>query len=158
MHSAEDHASNPHNTFATRRNLTRNMNRKTQLAFAREMKESLATGRPASIKLPESQTDLKARRHVVAKEVAYKLLDLSKENMKNYIIFEKALVHTELNAQYKFDPPIHPKRVDKYLSGHLRTSRAIWNIHWLKYGDSQRHHNCPTDAWAKLIKLSPTSP
>lgn len=62
------------------------------------------------------------------------------------------MLHRELNAQYKFDPPLDPKKVDKYLSGHLRTSHAVWKAHWLKYGDDSRHHNCPAKAWEKLIK------
>ena len=52
-----------------------------------------------------------------------------KKNWKEYTVFESGMVHRELNVQYKFDPPIDPKRVDKYLSGHLRTSCAVWKAH-----------------------------
>ena len=112
----------------------------------------MANGRPTTIKIPEESTDLKAKWHAAAKEVAYKLLDLRKESWKDYNIFEKTMVHMELDARYKFDPPLDPRCVDKYLSGHLRTSRAVWKVYWQKYGDTQRHHNCPEEAWAKLTK------
>lgn len=94
--------------------------------------------------------------HAAAKEVAYKLLDLRKESWKDYSIFEKSLVHNELNEQFKFIPPINPKRIDKYLSGHLRTSRGVWKAHWKKFGAANRHHNCPQEAWDKLSKWWPT--
>lgn len=60
---------------------------------------------------------MKTRWHAAAKEIAYKLLDLGKEGWKGYSIFEKRKVHKELNAQYKFDPPLDPKRVEEYLAG-----------------------------------------
>lgn len=152
LDSPGDIAGNAKSASAARRNLTKNLNRKAHSAFARDMKDSLATGRPSTIRLPEDETTLKARWHAAAKEVAYKLLDLRKESWKDYNYFEKEVVHRELDEKYKFDPPIDPKKVDKYLSGHLRTSRAVWKAHWIKYGDAQKHHNCPADAWAKLIK------
>lgn len=71
-------------------------------------------------------------------------------------MFEKAVVHKELNAQYKFDPPLDPKRVDKYLCGHLRSARAVWKTHWLQYGDDARHPNCVEEAWQKLIRWWPS--
>lgn len=83
----------PKSTVATRRNLTMNMNRTAQPTFAREMKDSLATGHPTTIKLLEEQNCLKARLNVVEKEVAYKLLDLRKEGQKEYTIFEKGMIH-----------------------------------------------------------------
>ena len=141
----------PNRRSATRRNLNRNLNRKARTTYAKEMKDSLATGQPTTIKIPKERSDLKATWHAAAKEVAYKLLDLRKEGWKEYTLFEKSTVHNEINEKYKFDPPIDPKRVDKYLSAHFRTSRAVWKAHWKKYGDNQRHHNCPKDAWAKLI-------
>jgi hypothetical protein len=45
-------------------------------------------------------------------------------------MFEKILVHKELNSQYKFDPPLDPKRVDKCLTGHLRSARAVLKAQW----------------------------
>ena len=48
-------------------------------------------------------------------------------------MFEKGLnahykfnsrVHKILNAHYKFDLPLDPKCVDKYLAGHLHSSKA----------------------------------
>ena len=139
-----------------RRNLTRNTNRKANTSFAKELKDSLASGRPTIVKVPLRQTDLKSTWHAAAKEVAYKLLDLRKESWKDYSIFEKSVVHNELKEAYKFDPPLDPKRVDKYLSCHLRTSRAVWKAHWKKYGTEHRHHNCPEEAWAKLSSWWPT--
>ena len=133
-----------------RRNLTRNTNRNANTTFAKELKDSLASGRPANVKVPVKHTDLKSTWHAAAKESAYKLLDITKESWKDYSIFEKSVVHREVNVAYKFDPPIDPKRIDKYLSCHLRTSRAVWKAHWKKYGPEQRHHNCPEGAWAKL--------
>ena len=141
---------------AAKKNMARTMNRKANASFAREMKDSLAAGLPPTRHVPEGQGDLKARWHAAAKDLAYKMLDLRKDGWKDYSIFDKGRLHAELDARYKFDPPLEHKRVEKYLSGHLRTSRAVWKAHWLKYGDLQRHHNCPPEAWAKLTKWWPT--
>ena len=46
--------------------------------------------------------------------------------------------------------------VEKYLAGHLCSSRAVWKAHWMRYGDFERHHNCPEEAWDKLIQWWPT--
>lgn len=140
-----------------RRNLTRNTNRKANATFAKELKDSLASGQPTTIKVAEDQNDLKAAWHAAAKELGYKFLDLTKESWKEYTFHEKNTIHTELNEQYKFNPPIDPKRIDKYLSGHLRASRAVWKAHWKKYGPSQRHHNCPQAVWTKLCLWWPTT-
>ena len=50
------------------------------------------------------------------------------------------------NAHYKFDPPLDPKCVDKYLVGHLHSSRAECKAHWVKHGDKERHINCLEEA------------
>lgn len=142
---------------ATRRNLTRNSNRKANATFAKELKESLATGQPTPMKVAEENTDLKCTWHAAKKELAYKYLDLTKESWKDYNMFEKTTVHNELKEQFKFDPPIDIKRVDKYLSGHLRTSRAVWKAHWKKNGPATKHHNCPQEAWDRLCKWWPTT-
>ena len=71
-------------------------------------------------------------------------------------MFDKVRVHNELNTRYKFDPPLDSKRVDKYLSTHLRNSRAVWKAHWLRYGNEDMHPNCPEGAWEKLIQWWPT--
>jgi hypothetical protein len=126
---------------AAQRNSTRNTNKKANTKFARELKDSLATGQPTAIAIAEENNDLKGAWHAAAKEVAYKLLDLTKE----------------LNAQFKFDPPIDSKKIDNFLSSHLRTSRAVWKAHWKKFGPSERHHNCPQGAWDKLCKWWPTA-
>ena len=141
---------------AEKMNVTRSTKKHAHASFAREIKESLAGGRPPAINVSKSQTHMKARWHSAAKEVAYKLLDLRKERWKEYTIFEKSKVYNKLNAQYKFDPPIDPRQVEKYLAAHLRSSRAVWKSHWLKYGDDERHHKCPKEAWEKLIKWWPT--
>lgn len=154
--SSRDHVDTTMGKATTNRNQARNANRKTNAAFARETKESLSRGRPVTLRAPEGQNDLKTRWHTAAKKVAYNLLDLRKEGSKDYSMFDKGRVHKELDAKYQFDPPLDPKRVDKYLAGHLRTSRGVWKAHWLKYGDSQRHHNCPEEAWEKLINWWPT--
>lgn len=151
-----DVTDNTKSIASAKRNLAKIINRKANATFAKELKESLATGRPSTIKIPESSSDLKCRWHAAAKDVAYKLLDLRKESWKEYSQFEKETLHREVNERYKFDPPIDPKSLDKYLSGHLRTARAVWKAHWQKYGDGQRHHNCPAAAWEKLIKWWPT--
>jgi hypothetical protein len=108
-----------------RQNLARNTNMKANTSFAKELKESLATGRPTSIKVAAEQTDLKGAWHAAAKEIAYKLLDLRKESWKDYSIFEKSVVHKELNELILFDPLLDPKRIDKFLSCHLRTLRVV---------------------------------
>ena len=141
---------------AAKRNATRNTNKQANAAFAREMKESLAGGRPPAVNVSEGQTHLKARWHSAAKEVAYNILDLSKDGWKAYSMFEKGKIHKELNEKYKFDPPLDRKRVEKYLAGHLRISRGAWKAHWQKYGDNERHQNCPQDSWEKLIQWWPT--
>lgn len=140
------------NKLNARRNLTRNNNRKANTTFAKELKESLATGQQPTIKLAGDRTDLKATWHAAAKEVAYKFLDLRKESWKDYNIFEKNMVHNEVREQFKSDPPLDSKCIDKYLSGHFRTARAVWKAHWKKFGSMARHHNCPEEAWEKLTK------
>jgi hypothetical protein len=142
---------------AAKRNLTRNTNRKANATFAKELKDSLATGQPTTFKVGEENNDLKCAWHAAAKELAYKFLDLTKESWKEYSVFEKTRLHKELNEHYKFDPPIRPKRIDKYLSGHLRTSRAVWKAHWKRYGPADRHLNCPQAAWDKLCTWWPTA-
>jgi hypothetical protein len=139
-----------------RQNLTRNKCRKANTEFAKELKESLATGQAATIKVVEDEGHLKAIWHAAAKELAYKFLDLRKESWKDYTQFERSMVHNELNTQHKFDPPIDPKTIDHYLAGHLRTSRAVWKVHWKKFGADRRHPNCPEAAWQKLTKWWPT--
>lgn len=120
------------------------------------MKDSLAVGRPPSINVSEQETHMKVRWHSAAKEVAYKILDMRKEGWKGYSLHDKGKVHKELNEKYKFDPPLDPQRVEKYLAEHLRSSRAVWKTHWLKHGDEDWHHNCPKDAWEQLIQWWPT--
>ena len=139
-----------------KRNLSRAMNKQANAAFAREVKDSLAEGRLYSLHVPESAIHLNARWHTAAKEVAYRLLDLRKESWKEYSWFDKGLVHKALQEQFKFDPPIDPRRVDKYLAGHLRSSRAVWKAHWQLHGDHNRHPNCPEEAWEQLIQWWPT--
>lgn len=131
---------------------TRTTNKRAQTTFVKEVKASLAGGRPPELHLPEDQTHLKARWHSAAKTAAYKFLDMRKDSWKAYSMFEKAKVHKEINTVYKFDPPLDPKRVDKYLAAHLRSSRAVWKAHWLRNGDENRHPNCPEEAWETLIK------
>ena len=139
-----------------KRNLTRSLNRKANATFAKELKDSLGSGLAAAINVAEEQSDLRTAWHTAAKEVAYRYLDLRKESWKDYNQFEKAQVHKELAAQYSCNPPLDTRCVDKYLSGHLRTSRAVWKAHWKKYGPSRRHHNCPEEAWEKLTSWWPT--
>ena len=139
-----------------KRNLTRTLNKHANAAFLREMKDSLAGGRSPSLNVPESATHLKARWHTAAKDAAYRLLDLRKESWKEYSNFDKGKVYSEINQKFKFDPPIEPRRINKYLAGHLRSSRAVWKAHWQVHGDHNRHHNCPEEAWETLIKWWPT--
>jgi len=68
------------------------------------MKDSLVEGKPLTLNVSEDETHLKARWYPVAKEIAYKLLDMRKEGWRGYSIFDKGKVHKELNVQYKFDP------------------------------------------------------
>lgn len=143
-------------TARKKRNANRSTNKRMHASFAKEMKDSLAEGRPPAINAREDQPHLKARWHSIAKEAAYKLLDLRKEGWKSYTMFEKTKLHKEINFQYKFDPPLDPKRVDKYLAAHLRSARAVWKAHWHKFGDENRHPNCPEEAWASLILWWPT--
>lgn len=65
-------------------------------------------------------------------------------------------MHKEINTTYKFDLPIDPKRIEKYLAGHLRSSRAVWKAHWQRHGPDNRHPNCPEEAWETLIQWWPT--
>ena len=142
--------------LAAKKSTTRSTNKQANAVFAKEMKDSVAGGRAPIITIAENETHLKARWHAAAKELAYKLMPFKKEGWKGYSTFEKGVIHQELNSRYKFDPPVDPKRVEKYLAGHLRSSRAVWKSHWLRYGDSKRHHNCPEDAWQELILWWPT--
>lgn len=137
---------------AAKRNATKSLNKQAHATFAKEMKEATKGGRAPKLKLSNSAKHLKARWHAAAKEIAYKLLDLRKDSWKSYSSFEKAKVHKELNRLMKFDPPLEGKEVDKFLAGHLRSARSCWKAHWQKYGPEQRHHNCPEEAWAELVK------
>ena len=136
---------------AERRNLTRKSNREAHASYAKEVKESLAEGRPPTMNVSEDQTHLKSRWHAVAKEAAYKILDLRKENWRSYTVFEKGKVHREVGEKCKFGPPLDPRKIDKYLAGHLRSARAVWKSHWLQHGSEARHPNCPEEAWETLI-------
>ena len=133
------------------RNATRSANKQAHASYTKEVKEALADGRPPTMNVNESQTHLKARWHAAAKEVAYKFLDLRKEGWKSYTMFEKSKVHRELKEVLKIDPP-DPRKVEKYLAGHLRSARAVWKAHWLAHGDDARHPNCPEEAWETLIR------
>ena len=135
---------------------TRTTNKRVQSTFVKEVKASLAGGRAPALHVGENETHLKARWHSAAKEAAYKFLDLRKEGWKSYSIFDKNKVHKAVTATFEFEPPLDPKSVDKYLSGHLRSSRAVWKAHWLRHGDDNRHPNCPEEAWDKLIQWWPT--
>jgi hypothetical protein len=137
---------------AAKRKETRCTNKQVQATFLKEVKVSLAEGRPPAMNVKENQTHLKARWHAAAKEAAYKFLDLRKEGWKAYTPFEKALVHNEIEVRYKFEPPLDPLRIDKFLASHLRSARAVWKSHWKKFGDDIRHPNCPEAAWQSLIK------
>lgn len=137
---------------AARRNAVRSSNKQANATFVKEAKESLASGRPPVLKVSEGKTHLKTRWQAAAKEVAYKFLDLRKQSWKSYSHFEKAKVHKELDAVYKFDPPLDPIEVEKYLASHLRSARAVWKAHWLRYGPDNKHFNCPEEAWQSLTK------
>jgi hypothetical protein len=141
---------------AERRNETKRQNREAQSSLIKEVKEALAEGRPANVKVSENARHLKARWHAAAKEVAYKFLDLRRESWKSYSPFEKTKVRKELAAIIKFNPPLEPHVVDKYIAGHLRSARAVWKAHCLQHGDDDRHPNCPEEAWETLIKWWPT--
>ena len=141
---------------AEQQNDTKNSNRKANASFAKEVRDSLAQGRPPTLNVNEEETYLKTRWHSAAKEVAYIFLDIRKESWRAYTMFENTLVHKELNVQYKFDSPLDPKRVDKYLCRHLHSARAVWKAHWLQYGDDAWHPNCPEEAWQKLIRWWPS--
>ena len=143
-------------TAIERKNVTRSTKKHAHTSFAMEMKDSLAEGKPPKVNTSEDQMHLKARWHSATKEVTYHTLDLSKVGWKGYSTFDKGKVHKKLNAQYKFESPLDPKQVDKYLARHLRSSRAVWKTHWQKHGDNKRHHNCPKMAWEKLIQWWPT--
>ena len=155
-HTTVEAADEDKRRASARRNAHRSTNKRVHASFAKEMKDSLAEGRPPEINIGEEQGHLRARWHSIAKEAAYKILDLRKEGWKSYNIFEKGKVHREVNAALKIDPPLDPKRIDKYLAAHLRSARAVWKAHWIKHGDANRHPNCPEEAWAKLIRWWPT--
>lgn len=138
------------------RNLTKKGNRVANAAYFKDVKDSLAGGKLPTINVSEGETHLKTRWQAAAKEVAYRFLDLRKEGWKSYSIFEKNRVHKELDAKYRFDPPLDPDTVDKYLAQHLRSARAAWKSHWSQHGDDNRHPNCPEEAWEVLTKWWPT--
>ena len=142
-------------TEAERRNDTKKLNRKANASFAKEVRDSLAQGRLPTVNVSEDARHLNARWHATTKEVAYRFLDPSKESWRAYTMFEKAVFHQELNVLYKFDPPLDPKCMDKYLCRRLRSARAVWKAHLLQYGDDARHPNFPEVAWQKLIKWWP---
>ena len=126
MHRSREVLHTSARSAAERRNVNRSTNKQVHAAYAKEIKDSLAGGRPPVMNVSENQTHLKSRWHATAKEIAYKILDMRKEKWKDYDAVDKAKVHKELNAQMKFDQPLDPQRVDKYLAGHLRSARAVW--------------------------------
>lgn len=137
---------------AAKRNVTRSANKQSNATYIKEVKDSLAGGRPPVINVSEDHTHLKAKWHAAAKEAAYKLLDLRKEGWKAYTPFEKTLVRKEVYKLYTFDPPLDPSVIDRFLCNHLRSARAVWKAHWLRYGDDVPHPNCPEEAWESLIQ------
>lgn len=104
-----------------KRNATRSTNKQAHATYTKEVKESLAGGRPPSINGSDAQTHLKASWHARAKELAYKMLDLRKEGWKEYNTFEKGQLYRELCEQIKFNPPWIP---DVWRSTCLGTSEA----------------------------------
>lgn len=58
------------------------------------MKDSLVERRPPSVNVHEDQTELKARWHSTVKEIAYGIIDLSKDGWKGYFVFDKCKIHT----------------------------------------------------------------
>lgn len=141
---------------AERKKSTRTTNKQLQASFVKEVKDSLAAGRPPVITVNSDETHLKTKWHAAAKNAAYKILDLRKEGWKEYTMFDLAKVHKEFKETCKFDPPIDPKRVEKYLAGHLRSMRAVWKAHWQRHGSDNRHPHCPEEAWETLIQWWPT--
>ena len=156
LHTTAEDADEEKRRAGARRTANRSSNKRVHASFAKEMKDSLAEGRRLEINVSEEHSHLRARWHSIAKEAAYKILDLRKEGWKSYTIFEKGKVHREVNLALKIDPPLDPKRIDKYLAAHLRSARAVWKAHWMKHGDENRHPNCPEEAWAQLILWWPT--
>lgn len=154
--AVDDDVDNEKRKSSDGRPSTRTTNKRVQTSFVKEVKASLAGGRPPALHVGENETHLKARWHSAAKEAAYKLLDMRKEGWKSYSIFDKTKVHREINRAFVFDPPLDLKRVDKYLAAHLRSSRAVWKAHWVSHGEENRHPNCPEEAWDKLTKWWPT--
>ena len=88
----------PGRSESARRNAARSSNKLAHAAFARELKDSLAEGRPPAVSVGGEDSHMKARWHAAAKEMAYNLLDLRKEGWKGYSDFDKAKLHKELNA------------------------------------------------------------
>ena len=114
---------------ARRRSRIRKTNKQANATYALQMKELLTGGRTPTITATKTDTHLKSRWHAAAKTIVYNLMEF-KEGWKGYSIFEKGLIHQEPNAQYKFDSPMDLKLMEKYLAGHLRTSRAVWKTQW----------------------------
>lgn len=127
---------------------------------AEKRKAHVAFGMEGKKKIPGKEGDVTSTKsywHAAAKEVAYRVLDLRKRDWKEYSDFEKKELYKELHAQFSFDPPLHPKKLYNYLSGHLRTQRAAWKGHWERYGESNKAPNCPIEAWETLTKWWPSA-
>ena len=144
-----------------RKNARKRELRKTNNVFTDELRRSLASGGTPVIELPSNEAGIvtsgKFRWHQAVKAVAYRVLDLTIMNWAHQSKRDVKRFHEELQKEYRFVPELDKHCVEKYLKGHLRSSRAVWKQVWTDTGDLMKPQNCPTEVWEVLIKWWPTT-
>jgi hypothetical protein len=53
---------------------------------------------------------------------------------------------------FRFDPPLKPGIIEKYVQEHLSFVRQKWRKVGKVGGDATRPNGCPTNAWPKLVR------
>lgn len=144
-----------------RKNARKRELRRTNNVFTDELRRSLASGGTPVIKLPSNEAGIitsgKFRWHQAVKAVAYRVLDLTIMNWAQQSKRDVKRFHEDLQKEYSFVPELGQHCVEKYLKGHLQSSRASWKQVWADTGELVKPHNCPIEVWEVLIKWWPTT-
>ena len=144
-----------------RKNARKRELRKTNNVFTDELRRSLASGGTPVIKLPSNEAGIvtsgKFRWHQAVKAVAYRVLDLTIMNWAHQSKRDVKRFHEELQKEYRFVPELGKHSVEKYLKGHLRSSRAAWKQVWADTGELVKPENCTYEVWEVLVKWWPTT-
>lgn len=144
-----------------RKNARKRELRKTNNVFTDELRRSLASGGTPVIKLPSNEVGIvtsgKFRWHQAVKAVAYRVLDLTIMNWAHQSKRDVKRFHEELEKEYRFVPELGKHCIEKYLKGHLRSSRAAWKQVWADTGELVKPENCPSEVWEVLVKWWPTT-